>query len=340
MADNISNTHAPFEIIRQQEGVESWAPPSMTVPGRVVQSAIKERARKKNESIEDVPPAKRPAPLTADALQKMAAEAKTEGFAEGRAEGLETGHTEGYNKGFDTGSKKAYKETLATIENERARLAAIAEELLLPMQTQQQELEQIVVDMAVNMAKKILQAELNTDPSLLFSIVNRAVNELPVGAKNIKVTLNQQDAELLAGLAEESAGITEWPVHVDNTLASGGCRVVSSESLIDFDVSARIAKYFDEARESVEDEEGEDYPPMIERPPLKKDGNSNQFSDERQEPIETNNLEGREEESLGAADVDGSKPKHPTAEELQETNGQQDEPANGTAKSPKESSDD
>lgn len=279
MADNKSNTHAPFEIIRQEEGVESWAPPSMTVPGRVVQSAIKEKKRAKNESIEDIPPSKRPPPLTADALQKMAAEAKEEGFAEGRAEGLQSGHTEGYNKGFDAGSKKAYQETLTSIENERARLASIAEELLLPMQKQQQDLEQIVVDIAVNMAKKILQAEISTDPSLLFAIVNRAINELPVGAKNIHVSLNQQDAELMAGLAEETAGIKEWPVHIDNSLAPGGCRVTSDESLIDFDVSTRIAKYFDEARESVDDEEDEDYHPMIERPEPIVDGNKSLKTD-------------------------------------------------------------
>ncbi|MBU2985846.1 hypothetical protein KO528_10830 [Saccharophagus degradans] len=293
MADNKSNTHAPFEIIRQEEGVESWAPPSMTVPGRVVQSAIKEKKRAKNESIEDIPPSKRPPPLTADALQKMAAEAKEEGFAEGRAEGLQSGHTEGYNKGFDAGSKKAYQETLTSIENERARLASIAEELLLPMQKQQQDLEQIVVDIAVNMAKKILQAEISTDPSLLFALVNRAINELPVGAKNIHVSLNQQDAELMAGLAEETAGIKEWPVHIDNSLTSGGCRVTSDESLIDFDVSTRLAKYFDEARESVGDEDDEDYPPMIERPESIVDGNRGLVSDAE---LKSENAEGEESE--------------------------------------------
>lgn len=223
----------------------------------------------------------------------MAAEAKEEGFAEGRAEGLQSGHTEGYNKGFDAGSKKAYQETLTSIENERARLASIAEELLLPMQKQQQDLEQIVVDIAVNMAKKILQAEISTDPSLLFALVNRAINELPVGAKNIHVSLNQQDAELMAGLAEETAGIKEWPIHIDNSLTSGGCRVTSDESLIDFDVSTRLAKYFDEARESVEDEDDEDYPPMIERPESIVDGNRGLVSDAE---LKSENAEGEESE--------------------------------------------
>ncbi|ABD81446.1 FliH/SctL family protein [Saccharophagus degradans] len=316
MADNKSNTHAPFEIIRQEEGVESWAPPSMTVPGRVVQSAIKEKKRAKNESIEDIPPSKRPPPLTADALQKMAAEAKEEGFAEGRAEGLQSGHTEGYNKGFDAGSKKAYQETLTSIENERARLASIAEELLLPMQKQQQDLEQIVVDIAVNMAKKILQAEISTDPSLLFALVNRAINELPVGAKNIHVSLNQQDAELMAGLAEETAGIKEWPVHIDNSLTSGGCRVTSDESLIDFDVSTRIAKYFDEARESVEAEDDEDYPPMIERPEPIGDGNRGLASDTE---LEREKAEGDESE-LDFVEADGQAEDSKTEDSERESN--------------------
>lgn len=279
MNDTKPPTNAPFEIIRQTEGVTSWAPPSMNVKGKVVQSAIKERKRPKNESIEDLPPAKRPAPLTADALQKMAAEAKEEGFAEGRAEGLANGHTEGYNKGIDEGSKKAYQETLSQLESERARLKAIADELFTPMKGQQVELETIIVDMVVNLTKKLVQAELNTDPTLLFNLVNRAVNELPVGAKNIRVELNKEDAELMAGLAEDRGGVEKWPIELNPSLASGGCRVISDESLIDFDLTNRLNKFFEEAGEQSEDWDADNNSdsdlryqeePLIERPAPKE----------------------------------------------------------------------
>lgn len=184
------------------------------------------------------------------------------------------------------------------------------------MQKQQQDLEQIVVDIAVNMAKKILQAEISTDPSLLFALVNRAINELPVGAKNIHVSLNQQDAELMAGLAEETAGIKEWPVHIDNSLTSGGCRVTSDESLIDFDVSTRIAKYFDEARESVEAEDDEDYPPMIERPEPIGDGNRGLASDTE---LEREKAEGDESE-LDFVEADGQAEDSKTEDSERESN--------------------
>lgn len=266
--DDKSEKKAPrktdFEIIRDVEGVTSWAPPSMGNTGRVVQSAIKEKKRPRNESIENVPSSKRPAPLTADALQKMAAEAREEGFAEGRSEGLENGHTEGYNKGFDAGNKKAYQETRTKLEAERAKLAAIAEELLLPMQLQQSDLETVLVDLVLNLTKKVLHSEINTDPALLFNVITQAVGELPVGAKNIKVFLNQEDSELMAGLAEDRADIGKWPIEIDNALASGGCRIESSESLIDFDITRRILKYFDEAKETDDDWE-EDYEPLIEK---------------------------------------------------------------------------
>lgn len=246
MPENIkSPDRIPHESITDSHSVRSWSLPSMDT-GRVIKAVKKGANASKNESIDSVPKSKKPKPLTAEDMQKIAEQAKKEGYAEGYQEGKTKGHKDGLVKGERQGTDKAYKETKRQIETERMRLKTISDQLMIPAGEQELLLENIIIDTAIRLAQEIIQREISESPEALFNIVKRAVSALPAGAKNVSVTLGEQDAELFNETYPEAA--RSWAVHVDNTLQVGGCRVETSESLIDYSVESRLEKYLLEVR--------------------------------------------------------------------------------------------
>ncbi len=255
----------PLEKLDDTAPATAWALPDMAQPGRVVQSAWKEKAKKpppkeKIEVLETAPEGEPPKGLTVQELTEISDQAQKEGFEAGHKEGLESGKTEGYNDGFDAGSKKAYQQTLQKIEDEKTRLHAIANALLQPMQNQSEQLEQTVVDIALNIAQKLVQAHIHVHPDALFYLVQKTLNSLPAGKPGLQVCLNQTDADLLHTLFEPendaNAGgayqeIDTWNIQIDNQLTRGGCTVKTTDSLIDLSIDTRINKYLQQLPKSL-----------------------------------------------------------------------------------------
>jgi|GEM_PF-6235404 len=250
--DATSDTVAPLEKLDETIPASAWSLPDMAQPGRVVQSAWKEKAKapppqEKIEVLDVAPEGEPPKGLTVQELTEISDQAQKEGFEAGHKEGLESGKTEGYNAGFDAGSKKAYQQTLQKLEDEKARLQSIATALLQPMQNQSEQLEQAVVDIALNLAQKLVKAHIQAHPDALFYLVQKTINSLPAGKQGLQVYLNQADADLLHTLFESDAGayqdIQAWDVQIDNQLANGGCTVKTKDSFIDLRIDKRINNY-------------------------------------------------------------------------------------------------
>ncbi len=255
MSENIKFAgRIPHESLTGAVSVRSWSLPTMDSRGRVIQAVKKKSAEKSNESIETLPKSKKPKPLTAEDMQKIAEQAKKEGYAEGYQEGKTKGHTEGLAKGEKQGCDKAYKETRRQIELERSRLKNISNQLMVPMGEQELILENIIIDTAIRFAQEIIQKEITQSPEVLFDVVVRAISALPAGANNISLTLNESDAELFNETYPEAA--RNWSVRIDNRIESGGCKVETAESLVDYSIQTRLDQYLNEVK--AKGEKGED----------------------------------------------------------------------------------
>src|SRR5690606_36898211 len=128
--------------------------------------------------------------------------------------------------------QKAYSEIKTTLDDQKHRFLTIADALLDPMNTQDTKLENLVLDMAVHLAKHLLSRELTEDPSSLFHLVERAVGSLPAGAKNIRIYLHPDDVELAhEAFVHLGRNLNFYP---DSTLSRGGCRVGTDQSLVDY----------------------------------------------------------------------------------------------------------
>lgn len=244
MADNKLVNRIPFEQIDQ---AKTWTLPSLGA-GKVVPSVKKQGGRDDQntsvEIIEEVPNAPLK-PLTAEQLQQIAAQAEAEGRERGYQEGLQKGYAEGEKKGLQKGEQKAYSEIKTALEDQKLRFQTLADALLDPMKTQDTALENLVLDMAVHLAKHLLGRELTEDPSSLFHLVERAVGSLPAGAKNIRIYLHPDDVEL-AHEAFAHMG-RNWNFYPDTHLSRGGCRLETDQSLVDYSVEQRLRVMLEQA---------------------------------------------------------------------------------------------
>lgn len=253
----------PFEQIDDGAVVSPWDLPSIEQKNKVFFGAKREKRstqnEKSNEVIEDYKSATKPKPLTAAELQAMAEVAKKEGYDQGYTEGREKGFVEGNAAGQGQGYEKAYNETRKKFVNEIERLNAIASTLFTPMQDQENIVENLIVDMAINFSQEIIGRELKESPESVLYIVNKAVAALPVGAKNISVYVNETDADLIENYLPSSQ--RHWAVKIDKTIASGGCRVETHESLVDYTCENRLKTFLIQIKEN-SDAENSDLPPI------------------------------------------------------------------------------
>ena len=227
----------PFESLNDDDQVSSWSLPSMDSAGQAAK-ATKKNKQTSSEKIETLKNNK-PKPLNADELQKITEQARQEGFHQGLKEGTEQGIREGTKIGEKTGEQKAYTEARKDIEALQQRLSALCEQLYDPVNDQMDWLENCVVDMGLQLARRLVGAEIQARPELLHAIVQRALEALPSVSKGTRVYLNANDAQLIEQLSKDR----EWTTSIDDTLADGGCRIETQHANVDFSVEHRLQAY-------------------------------------------------------------------------------------------------
>lgn len=254
----------PAESLSDESAIKSWTIPTVATPKtKKIFTAKREdqqRKRAAGETIEDYKGAVKPKPMTAQDLQQMVQDAQKEGFDKGYQEGLQKGLTDGEAKGQKAGHDKAYKETKLKLESETQSFHQIASHLLVPMQEQEQALEKIIVDMAVNFAQKLLHREIDSVPSSMLGVIEHALQSLPAGAKNITVYVNPEDANIIASVIPEH--LRQWQVKEDAAISRCGCRVETLESIVDYTVEARLEQFLHHIREQL-------VPDLTQVPPVK-----------------------------------------------------------------------
>jgi len=209
-----NSSNARVILAEQVAEVENWSIPEV-VPGAQASSSG-------------------PGPVTARQLEELYQQARDDGFAAGRKEGLETGQ----------------KESVARI----MQLDAILQTLAQPLEDLDEAVEQQLVTLVITATRHLVRRELRTDPGEILATVREAMGVLPVAARNVRLHLHPDDAELMRATLPVSGNEQSWTIVEDPVLARGGCRVSSETSQIDATVENRlnavIASIFGAGRES------------------------------------------------------------------------------------------
>lgn len=219
-----------------------WKLPPINDQGQVLPSAEREAAqrqaadqKRRGERVEDVPyQGKLSSGMSAGELQEIFESAEREGFEQGRQAGYEKGLAEGYAAGQEQGAMEKRQELAA----EQQRFQHLADALLQPIEEQDAELEQLLLDTICTLTRSLVHRELLTDSSHILPLVQEAVAALPQGAKNLRLYLHPDDLAVVETYAEEQQ--LDWQFFADAALLPGGCRVESRDSRVDYSVANRL----------------------------------------------------------------------------------------------------
>ena len=152
---------------------------------------------------------------------------RNEGQQEGREQGYQVGHQEGVQAGFHEG--KALGATEA--DNEAQQLRQTVRALQANLKERDQHIPDAITALLAHMLDAVLQNELKSGAAAISHYVDQAMALLPDGEILAKIWVSPSDHALL------DARHLNLPIHVDNALEAGQCRVESEHSLVEYAIS-------------------------------------------------------------------------------------------------------
>jgi flagellar assembly protein FliH len=174
------------------------------------------------------PAAAAPAPLTPEALTIQ----QQERLAALEREAFTKGYAQGERAGVEAGGKRA--------EAMLRRVAQTLEELGTLRKTLMQQSERQMVQLALTLARRVVQREISLDPELIAAMAHVAIKKLGVSNPST-IRLHPDDYTVVARDGDRWSG-SNVSVVPDASIARGGCMVESDFGNID----ASLDRQFDE----------------------------------------------------------------------------------------------
>lgn len=168
-------------------------------------------------------------------LQAMAAE--NEQLIKSAAEIKQHAYQEGHQEGYIEGVLQAQADVAAHI----ASLKQLLLTLQNPLDKAEKQLEHEVLELAVSIARRVVQEELRINPELILNVIKEALSALPISNQTIDIMVNPEDATLLSQHLD-ALDVKSFTIKVDVTLKRGECRLASQVATVDATVESRIDK--------------------------------------------------------------------------------------------------
>ena len=169
-----------------------------------------------------------PAPPTPEALSIQ----QQERLAALEREAFTKGYAQGERAGLEAGGKRA--------EAMLRRVAQTLEELGNLRKTLMQQSERQMVQLALTLARRVVQREISLDPELIAAMAHVAIKKLGVSNPST-IRLHPDDYTIVARDGDRWSG-SNVTVVPDPSIARGGCMVESDFGTID----ASLDRQFDE----------------------------------------------------------------------------------------------
>jgi flagellar biosynthesis/type III secretory pathway protein FliH len=153
------------------------------------------------------------------------------------------GFSDGEKSGFGQGERAGQEAAAEQLDGVLKSLAQQLSDLAHLQRRACRDLEKEMVRLALDVARKLVGREVQTDVETVAGIVREAVNRVE-HAENITIRMNPADlqrlAELRPRLPEELAEAGRVRFEADASISSGGCRVESDSG----DIDARLEQRF------------------------------------------------------------------------------------------------
>lgn len=146
-----------------------------------------------------------------------------------------------YQDGFARGQGEGYAAGLQQARNEAARLRELVAHLARPLAQIDEEVERTLVAMTVEVARRLVQQELELDPTRVLGVVREAIGALDGAGRELRVMAHPDDAELIQQHLVAPPEASSLRVIADRSLMRGDCRVSSEFAQVDARLDTRQA---------------------------------------------------------------------------------------------------
>jgi flagellar assembly protein FliH len=170
--------------------------------------------------------------------------------AEEQAEELKTQkQKEGYDSGFEKGYYEGLEKSTAEVEQKYASLLSTMQTLTESALSEKNKVvksaEDDVVDLSVDIAKKVVDRELETNHDIVVNFVKEAIKALE-NREKITIYAHPDDIELIKSHREDFKKLTDLTdtLHIlpDDMLSRGECRLESESEIVDTDINYQFGE--------------------------------------------------------------------------------------------------
>lgn len=146
---------------------------------------------------------------------------------------FEAGKTEGHQQGLEEGQQ--------LIDERCQHLDAMLAKLAFPLQQVDHDVQQQMVELVLQLAKAVIQTEVQTNPQVILTTLREAVNALPMTGRQITIYLNPEDMDVVTS-AHSVASLQdrEWRLIAEPSLGRGDIQVACGDSVVDYRMEDRI----------------------------------------------------------------------------------------------------
>ena len=134
---------------------------------------------------------------------------------------------------YAEGQQAGYAEGIAQAQLNTAQLQTLLDNLQMALNQIDEQIAQSLLDLSLEIARKMVLATLQTQPEIILKIVSTAIASLPHFNQNAHLVLHPDDAALVREQMGEQLAQSGWQLFTDEQIERGGCRVETAHSNID-----------------------------------------------------------------------------------------------------------
>ncbi len=167
--------------------------------------------------------------------------ARKEGYEAGYRDGFLAGQNEGYRQGVSAAEQKFRDQQLQQLQHTQHLINKMAEVIRSEIANFFSRVEEAVAELAIEIARKVVEVEVKTNPEVVKKAVSQALEELKGGSITIKI--NPEDFSLFANdlsLMNLGEGISVRFVP-DESVERGGVVAESEQGLVDLQPQMKLA---------------------------------------------------------------------------------------------------
>ncbi|OHX18999.1 flagellar assembly protein FliH [Chromobacterium sphagni] len=168
-----------------------------------------------------------------------------EAWQTGHDAGLEAGRAEGFEQGLQAGREQGMAEVraeqLPRLEEAWRALDHMGGEFAGELKRVERELAGGVLQLAWQLAQKLLQQRLQRDDQALLPLLQSVLAELPSTLGNARLRVNPADLAAAREFLQQETPETAWQWMEDPNMARGGCIIDTASVRLDMTLPTRLA---------------------------------------------------------------------------------------------------